>query len=261
MELTTTADSIGVVNITARTMADGLVARAWVRVVGSTGQCLLTIGTGIPINVQTVIAEVAGWKLVEWKVAPNAGALASAGVKKVSVSKGGASVYVDDLRIQPTSSSATCYVYDQATLRLVAQFDDQHFAALFKYTPDGRLTRKDRETEQGIFPLQEQHANSMSVNYAKRADYGLADYRPLMQRMHQGPLEEAASQIPVDLFSPSTPSGVGAKGELFDLKLSPERRRLKLFGDSVDLKKLDSMAKRAASPSGANGTNSSGGLR
>ncbi len=252
--LTTALDSIGVINVTDRLRNDGLVARAWVRAIGAADTCHLTIGSSTVIPGQREVANVAGWRLIEWSIAPQSGALSSSGVKTVSVRAVGTNVYVDDVRLQPASSSATCYVYDPGTLRLVAQFDDQHFASLFKYSPEGRLTRKDRETEQGVFPLQEQHANSMSVSYAQRSQYGSPTYRPLMQRIGSNPFEDVPMEgVAIPKLPRSVgPSGVQAKGELFDVKLSPEKRRVRLFGDSVDLRAVDSVLKRATeSPNSA----------
>ena len=56
--------------------------------------------------------------------------------------KGGS---VDDVRIQPMESEMTCYVYDEAE-RLIATFDDQHFALLYQYNDEGLLIRKQKET-------------------------------------------------------------------------------------------------------------------
>ena len=46
----------------------------------------------------------------------------------------GAMVYsIDDVKFQPKTAQATCYVYDVATFKTLAQFDDQHFALLYQY--------------------------------------------------------------------------------------------------------------------------------
>lgn len=246
LALSTMADSVGVLNVTERVRKDGLIIRAWVRALQSTDSCHVTIGSGTVIPQQTVVVNVAGWRLIEWNVPAMTGALATTGIKTVRVRSVGSSVHVDDLRIQPLSSSATCYVYDPGTLRLIAQFDDQHFAALFKYTPEGRLSRKDRETELGVFPLQEQHANSMSVKYSRRDAQGLPDYRPLMQRTPANGDDtdvDAGPQYSIPELTPGA-QGVSAKGELFDLRYGGANRRLRLFGDSIDMKRIDSMFNR-----------------
>lgn len=68
---------------------------------------------------------------------------------------GGGSNYVDDIRIQPKGAQSTCYVYDNRNLRLLAQFDDQHFASIFQYNSEGKLIRKLKETMRGVKTIAE----------------------------------------------------------------------------------------------------------
>ncbi len=67
--------------------------------------------------------------------------------------------YIDDLRLQPTDAKAVCYVYDKATLKLLTQFDDQHFGLFYQYNAEGQLVRKMVETEKGMKTLQETQYN------------------------------------------------------------------------------------------------------
>jgi hypothetical protein len=69
-------------------------------------------------------------------------------------------MYLDDLKIQPKESQTTCYVYDTATLRLITQFDDQHFGMFYQYNSEGKLIRKQVETEKGLKTIQETQYNS-----------------------------------------------------------------------------------------------------
>ena len=69
-------------------------------------------------------------------------------------------VYIDDLRFQPLKASSNCFVYDINNLRLLAQFDDQHFGTYFQYDQEGKLTRKILETERGNYTLQEMNYNT-----------------------------------------------------------------------------------------------------
>ncbi|MEO1653138.1 MAG: hypothetical protein AAFU64_06310, partial [Bacteroidota bacterium] len=72
-------------------------------------------------------------------------------------------IYIDDVKFQPRNSQATCYVYDIATLRLIAQFDDQHFALLYQYDAEGKLIRKLIETERGLKTVTETQYNIPSI--------------------------------------------------------------------------------------------------
>lgn len=64
-------------------------------------------------------------------------------------------VWVDDVRAQPLDALMVCYVYDRDNLRLLAQFDDQHFGVFYQYNGEGKLVRTRRETERGIKTITE----------------------------------------------------------------------------------------------------------
>ncbi|MEM9024093.1 MAG: hypothetical protein AAGB22_10145, partial [Bacteroidota bacterium] len=63
--------------------------------------------------------------------------------------------WFDDIRIHPFNSDMVATVYDPVTLRLWAQLDDRNFATFYEYDEEGALVRTKRETERGIFTLQE----------------------------------------------------------------------------------------------------------
>ncbi len=69
-------------------------------------------------------------------------------------------VWVDDVRVQPADAHMTTYVYDPSTFQLLASFDDQHFGLLYQYNAEGKLTRKQIETERGLKTIQETQYNT-----------------------------------------------------------------------------------------------------
>ena len=71
-------------------------------------------------------------------------------------------VHIDDVRLQPYASEMVCYVYDTQQ-KLVAVFDDQHFAQLYQYNPEGALVRKLKETRAGVKTISETHYNTVKV--------------------------------------------------------------------------------------------------
>jgi hypothetical protein len=75
-----------------------------------------------------------------------------------------ASVYIDDIRMQPTNSSSTAYVYDQTNFKLLTQFDDQNFGLFYQYDAEGKLVRKMAETERGIKTISEQQSHVPTVS-------------------------------------------------------------------------------------------------
>lgn len=64
-------------------------------------------------------------------------------------------VYVDDVRMQPFNSNAKSYVYDPVSLRLMAELDENNYAAFYEYDDDGTLIRVKKETEKGIMTIKE----------------------------------------------------------------------------------------------------------
>ncbi|MFN3402659.1 MAG: hypothetical protein ACK40G_01100 [Cytophagaceae bacterium] len=73
-------------------------------------------------------------------------------------------IYIDDVRYQPLDAQVSCYVYDPASLRLIAQFDDQHFGLYYQYNDEGKLVRKLVETERGLKTIQETQYNTKKVD-------------------------------------------------------------------------------------------------
>ena len=106
------------------------------------------------------VAEVDNWALVQID-------LSSAYFESLSNGEGVElylknkmhNVIIDDIKFQPKDAQSTCYVYDDA-LRLIAQFDDQHFGTYFQYNEEGKLVRKIIETERGKKTIQETHYNT-----------------------------------------------------------------------------------------------------
>ena len=67
----------------------------------------------------------------------------------------GSGKYIDDLRIFPNAGQMNSYVYDNRTMRLLAQLDENNFATLYEYDDEGTPVRVKKETEKGIMTLKE----------------------------------------------------------------------------------------------------------
>lgn len=104
------------------------------------------------------IARSGEWKLIE-AIYPCSNIAGETVVFTVEYS-GALPVYVDDVRMQPYNAEMATYVYDTDNLRLLASFDDQHFATFFQYNLKGQLVRKLIETEKGIRTITEQQYNT-----------------------------------------------------------------------------------------------------
>ena len=80
----------------------------------------------------------------------------------VAGNNGDLELYIDDFRLQPRYSESMGYVYDTSNYRLLAMIDDQNFALLYQYNPEGKLIRKLKETERGVKVLSEGQYNNGS---------------------------------------------------------------------------------------------------
>ncbi len=108
------------------------------------------------------VAQTGPWALYRGEIP--AGDLPGSGafdLTLLSSATANSPVYVDDVRLQPLEAQATCYVYDTKTLRLLTQFDDQHFGLYYQYNDEGKLVRKLIETERGLKTVQETQYNTV----------------------------------------------------------------------------------------------------
>jgi len=228
----TTAVAACTVKVTQHYEDKGMLIRAWCGVLPAYLTTKLGTTT-LPAPVQR--AYLSGWRLLEWNVPAGHAALTTDGAYALTFQMGTGSAHIDDVRIQPGDAEATCYVYDRKSLRLIAQFDDRHFGVIYRYNNAGQLVRKERETEKGTFPLEEAEYNSVSIAHTTRNK----------QYVGTAPLRVGASPAGtldgrVDAMMPGglrKPGGVNAAGEMLDIRLAPERRRVKLFGDTVNVEK------------------------
>ncbi|MBX3101286.1 MAG: hypothetical protein KF690_02120 [Bacteroidetes bacterium] len=68
-------------------------------------------------------------------------------------------IYFDDLRIAPYDAGVKSFVYEPNTLRLKAELDNRNYAVFYDYDEEGMVVRVRRETERGIFTVQESRNN------------------------------------------------------------------------------------------------------
>jgi hypothetical protein len=125
---------------------EGALVKAWVR---SNQTPDLSVGVGSATLPMELVGRTQEWVLMS-AVIPST-AIPSSGTFPLSLINNTATALpVDDVRFQPRDGQSTCYVYDVRTLRLLAQFDDQHFGMIYQYNNEGKLVRKLIETERGL---------------------------------------------------------------------------------------------------------------
>ncbi|NJM80059.1 MAG: hypothetical protein HC854_11375 [Flavobacterium sp.] len=72
--------------------------------------------------------------------------------------------YYDDIRFYPFNGNLKSFVYDEETQRLMAELDENNFATFYEYDLEGGLVRVKKETERGVYTIQETRSNSYKRN-------------------------------------------------------------------------------------------------
>ncbi|MDB5123557.1 MAG: hypothetical protein JWP94_1686 [Mucilaginibacter sp.] len=107
-------------------------------------------GNNIPLKCKAVVEN---WKLVEGTIDLST---ISLGLLNISITpNAGNTIYIDDIRIHPFDAQLKTYAYDDKTLRLMAEIDENGFATFYEYDDEGLLIRVKKETEKGIMTLKE----------------------------------------------------------------------------------------------------------
>lgn len=99
-------------------------------------------GTAVTLKCKAVVE---GWKLIE-------GTIDLTGFtngQDVSIALDAPGIYIDDLRIHPKDSQMKTYAYDDRSMRLMAELDENCMATFYEYDDEGLLVRVKKETERG----------------------------------------------------------------------------------------------------------------
>jgi hypothetical protein len=206
----------------------GLLIRVWVKRLYSahTDDVVAITSNVTTSSTFTRIAKTGAWSLYELQ-APDAGSTITVGdtlAITFSTLLGAAdSVWIDDARVQPLDAEMKCYVYDRYNLRLIAQFDEQHFAALYQYNGEGKLVRTLVETERGVKTVAETqyHVPLLVERTSSPGAWSAATTGPSI-------FSSAALRRGVDIdMQPS--NGLQAKGELLRLDLDENGPRMTML--------------------------------
>jgi hypothetical protein len=73
----------------------------------------------------------------------------------------GVDVYFDDIRIYPYNGSMKSFVYDDVSKRLMSELDENNYATFYEYDMEGGLIRVKKETEKGVYTIQETRSSNV----------------------------------------------------------------------------------------------------
>lgn len=71
--------------------------------------------------------------------------------------------YFDDIRIHPFDSNMKTFVYHPETQRLMSELDENNYATFYEYDLEGGLVRVKKETEKGIYTIQETRSGNVKA--------------------------------------------------------------------------------------------------
>lgn len=71
-----------------------------------------------------------------------------------------ADCYFDDIRFFPYNGNLKSFAYDEDTQKLMAELDENNYATFYEYDLEGGLVRVKKETEKGVYTIQETRSNS-----------------------------------------------------------------------------------------------------
>jgi len=75
----------------------------------------------------------------------------------------GVDTYYDDIRIYPFNGNIKSFVYDKDTQRLMAELDENNYATFYEYDQEGGLVRVKKETEKGVYTIQETRSGTSKL--------------------------------------------------------------------------------------------------
>ena len=78
-------------------------------------------------------------------------------------SPGSQTVYFDDVRFFPYNGNLKSFVYDENTQRLMSELDEKNYATFYKYDAVGGLILVQKETERGIYTIQETRSYNKKI--------------------------------------------------------------------------------------------------
>lgn len=132
------------------------IVSAWIKVPSGAKPLITLNGVNSPSVIQDGIV-IEGWQKIEATFVSNSYATTQNIVFSITGATGNS--YIDDIRIQPFSSTMKAFVYDPKTLWLVAELDNQNYATFYNYDEEGTLTQVKKETIKGIQTLKTSRSN------------------------------------------------------------------------------------------------------
>lgn len=121
---------------------------------------IITINGGVNLIIPGYTSKseiIDGWQRVEVRFGIGSGVTGSIKIRFENSST--TAHYLDDVRVHPFNGHMKSYVYDPVSYRLWAELDERNFATFYEYDENGTLLRVKKETERGVYTIQESRSS------------------------------------------------------------------------------------------------------
>jgi hypothetical protein len=202
-------------------------------------------------------AQSGEWSLYEAKVTPDQfinsgiGNMCSLTINNLRPSS--KKVWVDDIKISPEKSQSNCYVYNRNDFKVLASFDDQHYALIYQYNEKGDLIRKQIETERGLKTIAEAQYNTPKIDRDENSLDCSSYHTPMIETktLDKNPLtsnvllkkNKKYSITPSDLLTNDSLIQGSVKQEILDIKFNQNKKTINILESKTNMILPDSITK------------------
>lgn len=117
---------------------------------------------GSPLIFSTSGEIIDGWQKISGEfVVPNN--IDDIKIELVNDYSNSISTFFDDIRVHPVEGNMKSFVYDQATQKLMAELDENNYATFYEYDKEGGLVRVKKETQKGVYTIQETRSSTIKT--------------------------------------------------------------------------------------------------
>ena len=116
-------------------------------------------GASAPLTLNSQGPVIEGWQRIEGTFKTSV----SSNNISITLNKGDAITYYDDIRIFPADANMVSNIYDDLNLRHTFILDENNYFTKYEYNNQGELTRVKKETEKGIITIKESNNGLIKV--------------------------------------------------------------------------------------------------
>jgi hypothetical protein len=250
----------GDLNLSSDVLNQGFNIKCWIKDMQTSNTAPRTRnGYSIIVNTSTIRplvyqAQTGDWSLYVTDFEANITGLSNGACTIEIKNDKSFDIKLDDIKVSPKKSQSNCYVYSADDFKILASFDDQHYALLYQYNAKGELVRKLIETERGIKTVTETQFNMIKMGRTEpNYPNPIPSVRPnnsdnSLDKNIKNIKKKRYSVTKEDLIDSDSLSGFKVKEDLLDIKINPKGTNINIIKyhsliDSVDFYRKNEVIK------------------